>query len=321
MSANRSPHAETFDVLVVGGGPAGLNGALMLARSRRSVVVVDAGFPRNARAEGVHGLLGHDGLPPAELLKRGRDEVRRYGGHLKTGEVTRLTREDGLFVAAIDDAGWVKARRVLVTTGLADTLPDIAGMEARWGHDVLHCPYCHGWEVRDKAIGVLASGSNSVHQALLFRQLSDDVLYLSHTWPPSEDEVAQLTARGIPIVQGEVTALEVAKDQLTGVRLASGELVRRAALVVSPRTLALARFLDDLGLEPAEHPSGLGQSILVDASWATTVPGVWAAGNATDPTAQVGTSAAAGAMAGIRINADLVAEDTRVAMEAMSGRG
>src|SRR5689334_13038452 len=140
-----------YDVAVVGGGAAGLNGALMLARSRRSVAVIDAGEPRNAPAEGVHGLLGREGMPPAELLALGREEVRSYGGHVVTSRVTGAARKDDGFVLALDDGREVRARRLLVTTGLVDELPDVPGLRELWGSDVIHCPYCHGWEVRDKA--------------------------------------------------------------------------------------------------------------------------------------------------------------------------
>ena len=307
---------DGYDVIVVGGGAAGLNGALVLARSRRSVVVIDAGAPRNAPAEAVHGLLGHDGIPPSELLARGRAEVQRYGGEVRSGEVARATRNDDRFTVDLSDGTSLRSGRLLVTTGLVDKLPDVPGVQERWGRDVLHCPYCHGWEVRDRAIGVLATGPNSIHQALLFRQLSDDVTYFSHTRPPHGDEAAQLRSRGIPIVDGDVASLEVAGDRLAGVRLQTGVVVEREALVVSTRMVARAGFLADLGLTPTEHPTGLGEILEVDASGSTTVPGVWAAGNVTDPAAQVGSAAAAGAWAAARINADLVAQDTRRALEA-----
>jgi thioredoxin reductase len=196
---------DGYDVVVIGGGPAGLNGALMLARSRRSVAVVDAGDPRNRRAEGVHGLLGHDGIPPAELIERGRSEVRRYGGQVVTGEVTRAVRDGDRFIVTIAGGRSVRARRLLVTTGLVDELPDVPRVRERWGREVIHCAYCHGWEVRDQAIGVLASGPMSVHQALLFRQLSDDVIYFSHMMPPSDEQAEQLASRGIRVVDGETT--------------------------------------------------------------------------------------------------------------------
>lgn len=306
---------ESYDVVVIGGGPAGLNGALMLARSRRSVLVIDAGEPRNTPAEGVHGLLGHDGIPPTELLERGRREVRRYDGQVASGLVTRAARNEGGFVVVLADGRSIRARRLLVTTGLIDELPDVPGVQGRWGRDVLHCPYCHGWEVRDRAIGVLASGPNSTHQALLFRQLSDDVVYFSHAMPPEDEQAQQLAARGIRMVDGEVASLEIVDDFLTGVRMRDGALIDRDILVVSTRMVAQASFLADLGLKPTEHPSGLGEHIEVDAGGLTDVPGVWAAGNVTDLAAQVGSSAAAGAWAAIRINADLVAEDTLRALK------
>ncbi|MEV8440063.1 NAD(P)/FAD-dependent oxidoreductase [Actinosynnema sp. NPDC051121] len=306
----------SYDVVVVGGGAAGLNGALMLARSRRSVAVIDAGSPRNAPADGVHGLLARDGMPPAELLDLGRAEVRRYGGHVVDGEVTAVTREDDRFMVALADGRAVRARRLLVTTGLVDELPAVPGVRERWGRDVVHCPYCHGWEVRDQAIGVLATGPTAVHQALLFRQLSADVTLFSHTQPPTAEQAEQLTARGIDVVAGEVAAVEVAGDRIVGVRLADGRAVAREVVVVASRMVARAGFLAALGLRAVPHPSGMGEHVPADATGRTDVPGVWVAGNVTDLSAQVGTSAAAGATAGAHLNADLIAEETRLAVEA-----
>ncbi|MFI9008223.1 NAD(P)/FAD-dependent oxidoreductase [Actinosynnema sp. NPDC053489] len=306
--------ADGCDVVVVGGGAAGLSGALMLARSRRSVVVVDAGSPRNAPADGVHGLLARDGMPPAELLARGREEVRGYGGHVVPGEVEAVTRVGAGFVVALADGRSVLARRLLVTTGLVDELPDVPGLRERWGRDVVHCPYCHGWEVRDRAIGVLATGPTAVHQALLFRQLSADVVVFSHTHPPTAEQAGQLAARGVDVVAGEVAAVEVAGDRVVGLRLADGRTVGREVVVVASRMVARAGFLDALGLRTAPHPSGMGEHVPADATGRTDVPGVWVAGNVTDLSAQVGASAAAGATAGAQINADLIAEETRQAV-------
>lgn len=303
------------DVVVIGGGPAGLNGALILARSRRQVVVVDSGEPRNAPADGIHGLLGHDGTPPPQLLERGRAEVRGYGGQVVDGRVTRAARGADGFVVELEDGRSLHARRLLVTAGVIDELPGIPGLRERWGQDVLHCPYCHGWEVRDEAIGVLSSGPNSIHQALLFRQLSDDVVYLGHTMPPEQEQARQLAARSIQIIDGEVSAVEADNGRLVGVRLSDGTLIERDVVVVSPRLRARASFLSELGLTPTEHPSGLGEHVRVDPTGQTEVPGVWAAGNLADPAAQVGGSAAAGALAAIRINADLVQEDTHRALK------
>ncbi|MEU1844451.1 NAD(P)/FAD-dependent oxidoreductase [Micromonospora sediminicola] len=308
---------DGYEVLVIGGGAAGLSGALMLARARRSVLVVDAGSPRNAPADGVHALLARDGMPPAELLARGRDEVRGYGGHLLTGVVEAVSRDDDGFDVTLADGRRVRAAHLLVTTGLVDELPEVPGLRERWGRDVVHCPYCHGWEVRDQAIGVLGSGPLSVHQALLFRQWSDDVVYLRHTAPPLTDEQAeQLAARGVPVVEGEVAAVEVAGDRLTGLRLRDGRTVAREVLTVAPRMVARAGFLTGLGLRPVPHASGAGEYVPADPTGRSEVPGVWVAGNVTDLSAQVGAAAAAGAWTAAMINADLMAEETRRAVEA-----
>ena len=306
-----------LDVVVIGGGAAGLSGALMLARARRSVVVVDAGTPRNAPAAGVHGLLGRDGTPPAGLLDRGRAEVRSYGGEIVRGEVETVERDGDRFAVRVAGGGTLRARRLLVTTGLVDELPDVPGLRERWGRDVVHCPYCHGWEVRDRAIGVLATGPMSVHQALLFRQWSADVTLFTHRAPaPDPEQAERLAARGIAVVTGEVAALEVAGDRLTGVRLADGTVIAREVVAVAPRMVARAGLLESLGLRAVEHPSGAGEHVPADPTGRTEVAGVWVAGNVTDLTAQVGAAAAAGAFAAAQINVDLVTEETDAAVAA-----
>jgi thioredoxin reductase len=311
-----------YDVVVLGGGAAGLNGALMLARARRSVLVIDAGTPRNAPAEGVHGLFARDGMPPAKLLEIARAEVQRYGGHAVAGEVTHVSRDDGGFTVTSTDGTVVRGRRLLVTTGLVDELPDVPGLRARWGRDVVHCPYCHGWEIRDQAIGVIASGPLSVHQALLFRQWSDDVVFFTHTSPaPAHEQTEQLAARGIRVVEGEVTSIETVEDRLVGLRLEDGTLLERQAVAVAPRMTARTDFLAALGLHPTAHPSGVGEHIAADPTGRTEVPGVWVAGNVTDLSAQVGAAAAAGASAAAHINADLVTEETQQAVLLARTRG
>jgi thioredoxin reductase len=321
MQVTDAQELVTYDIVVVGGGAAGLGGALMLCRSRRSVLVVDAGEPRNAPAPGVHGFLTRDGMDPAALLEAGREEVRSYGGELLDGHVASAGSVDGGFAVTLEDGRRVGARRLLVTTGLVDELPDVPGVRERWGRDVLHCPYCHGWEVRDRPVGILASGPMAMHQALLFRQLTEDLTLFLHTAPePTDEEAGQLAARDITVVEGEVASLEVHEDRITGVRLQNGEVVPRGAVVVGPRFAARAGMLAGLGLETTGHPSGMGEYVEAGATGLTAVPGVWVAGNVTDPTAQVLGSANAGAMAGAAINADLVAEDTRESVAARRDR-
>ncbi|MEU6269775.1 NAD(P)/FAD-dependent oxidoreductase [Saccharopolyspora shandongensis] len=315
---------ETVDAVVIGGGAAGLNGALMLARSRRSVVVIDGGTPRNAPAEGVHGLLGLDGTPPAKLLRRGREEVRRYGGQLVTGEVTfavpaALSADgDPRFAITLADGSLVKARRVLVATGLRDVLPGIPGLAPHWGRGVVHCPYCHGWEVRDEPIGVLAVGPASVHHALLFRQLTEDLVYFTRGIDLDEDTRARFDARGIRVIDTPVAEVQSDGNGITGVLLTDGHVVSRRVLAVVTTTLARVDGLDGLRLPMEDLPGGMGRRFVTGMAGTTEVPGVWVAGNATDLTAQVGASAAAGALAGAHINAHLATADTNAALAAAS---
>jgi thioredoxin reductase len=305
---------ETYDVVVVGGGAAGLSGALTLARARRAVLVIDAGEPRNRPASGVHGFLTRDGLPPGELVALGRADVERYGGTVVDGRVTALAGSEGAFTVTLEDGRALGARRLLVTTGLVDELPDVEGLPELWGKDVVHCPYCHGYEVRDEPIGVLSAGPLSVHLAQLFRQWSADVTFFLHTGPrPSAEEADGLAARAIAVVEGEVAALETEAGRMRGVRLASGEVVPRRVLAVSTGLIARAGLLAGIGLEPTDHAAG--QRIEADATGRTAVPGVWVAGNVTDLMAWVASAASAGVMAGAAINNDLVADDTRVAVE------
>jgi thioredoxin reductase len=321
MRATDGQVSVKYDVVVVGGGGAGLSGALTLARARRSVLVVDAGEPRNAPASGVHGFLTRDGVNPAALLEAGRAEVRRYGAELLDGRVASAERVEDGFVVTLDDGNSVGARRLLVATGLVDVLPDVPGLRERWGRDVLHCPYCHGWEVRDQSIGVLASGPRATHQALLFRQWTADVTLFLHTAPrPTDEEAEGLAARGIAIVEGEVASLEVVEDRLVGVRMGSGEVIARRVVAVMPRFVARAKMLAGLGLETTVHPLGVGEHVEADVTGLTAVPGVWVSGNVADLMAQVVGAAEAGVRAGAAINADLVAEDTDRAVTAYRAR-
>jgi len=260
----------------------------------------------------VHNFLTRDGAPPAEIHAAGRGEVTRYGGRVCDARVTALSRDGGRFRAEIGGRA-VAARRLLVATGLRDELPGVPGLAARWGKDVVHCPYCHGWEVRDKRIGVLATGPVAMHQVLLFRQLSPHVTLLRHTGPvPAGEESGQLAALGVAVVEGVVEEIEASADRLTGARLAGGRRVPLDVVAVAPRFLARAELLAPLGLSPVEIRAGeyvAGTRIEADATGATAVPGVWVAGNLADPQAQVVTSAAAGLAAGAAINLDLATED------------
>ncbi len=311
---------DTYDVVVVGGGAAGLSGALALGRARRTVLVVDGGLPRNAPAAAMHNYLGRHGTPPGDLLAAGRAEAAGHGVQLVPAEAVAARIVSAGFVVELAGERAVRARRLLVTTGLVDELPAVQGLRELWGRDVLHCPYCHGWEVRDQPVGVLSTGPFAVHQALMWRQWSPDVTLFLHTGPaPTPQEAEQLAARGVDLVAGEVSQLELTGGRLHGVRLASGEVVPRTALVVSPRFTARSGVLSSLGLLSVEQELNghvYGSAVPADASGGTAVRGVWVAGNVTDLRAQVVVAAAAGLAAAVAINSDLITEDTRRAVEA-----
>lgn len=314
--------ADRADVVVIGGGAAGLAAALMLGRSRRSVVVIDAGEPRNAPAAHMHGYLGHDGLPPSDLLAIGRDEVRSYGGEVRHGRVTAVRGglPDGFTVETADGAV-VAARRVVLATGLVDVLPDIPGIAEQWGRGVIHCPYCHGWEHRDQRIVVLATGPAGVHQTMLFRQLTERLTLVLHDGSePDAPTARQLGGRGVTIVRERAAEVVTgATGALTGVRLANGDVLDADAVVVGARMVARADAVASLGLTTSVVANGMAEVIETDDGGATAVAGVYAAGNATNARAQVLNAAAEGAMVGATINADLAEEDMTLATRAPTG--
>ncbi|GAA3877810.1 NAD(P)/FAD-dependent oxidoreductase [Streptomyces sedi] len=312
-----------YDVAVIGGGPAGLSGALVLARSRRGVLVIDAGEPRNAPSAHAHNYLTRDGAPPAEILAAGRREVRGYGAEILSpvSVVAAESLGDGsgapLFRLGLSDGRSVTARRLLVATGVRDELPDVPGLAAHWGASVLHCPYCHGWEARDQPIALLASNGLAAHMGLLWSQWSDDVTLVTHTAPASaldDAKRARLAAAGVRVVDDRADGVAVDADgALSGLTLAGGGSVPCLAVVVSPRSTVRLGPLAALGLEPAEvvmEGDVLGTQIETDPTGRSPVPGIWVAGNAASPHEHVVGSAAAGVRAGAMINMDLIEADT-----------
>jgi thioredoxin reductase len=296
---------SSFDVAVIGGGAAGLSAALVLSRARRSVVVVDAGSPRNAPAAHMHGYLSRDGFPPADLLAAGRREVAGYGGTLMAGTVTALVRvAPSAFWVMLADGECVSARRLLVTTGLRDELPDIPGLQDRWARDVLHCPYCHGYEVRDRRLGVIGGSPGAVRYAQIVRQWSRDVVYVTPPDVLSAVERARFAARGVELVDGRITQLVIKEDRLIGVEMGDGGVVPCEALFVPPRFVPRHQLLVSIGC--AVDSEGW---VSVDPTGRTSVPGVWAAGNVVDPRAQVITAAGSGSASAIALNGDLVDEE------------
>ncbi|MGW3096853.1 NAD(P)/FAD-dependent oxidoreductase [Streptomyces sp. NPDC001102] len=298
---------EQYEVIVVGGGAAGLSAALVLGRARRRTLVVDAGEPRNAPAAHMHGYLTRDGMPPAEFLAAGREEIARYGVDLVRDRAVDVAPG---FTVSLASGRTVRGRRLVVATGLKDQPPAVPGVAERFGRDVLHCPYCHGWEVRDRAFGVLATTPMGVHQALMVSQWSKDVTFFLHTVQErdlTDDDLRRLAAAGVKVVPGEVAGLAVEDDRLTGVRLADGTTHAREVLFVAPRAEPRTDLLERLGAELRETP--FGAYPVVDETGLTTVPGVWAAGNAMGFAEQVVNAAAGGYRAGATINGELLMTD------------
>ncbi|WP_327347230.1 NAD(P)/FAD-dependent oxidoreductase [Streptomyces europaeiscabiei] len=303
---------EQYEVIVIGGGTAGLSAALVLGRARRRTLVVDAGEPRNAPAAHMQGFLSRDGMPPAEFLAVGREEIARYGVELVRGRAVEVTRgDDGRsFTVTLADGRSPRARRLVVATGLKDELPTVPGVAERFGRDVLHCPYCHGWEVRDQPFGVLATTATSVHQALMVSQWSKDVILFLHEVPEtdlSDDDLRRLAAAGVSVVPGEVEGLVVTEDRLTGVRLTDGTVRDRSVLFTAPRPIPQTSLLEKLGADLNETPFGAYPT--VDPTGLTTVPGVWAVGNAMGFSEQVVNAASSGYRAGATINGELLMTD------------
>ncbi|MGA5440229.1 NAD(P)/FAD-dependent oxidoreductase [Streptomyces griseoincarnatus] len=305
-----------YDVVVVGGGAAGLSAALVLGRARHRTLVVDAGEPRNAPSAHMQGYLSRDGMPPAEFLGLGREEIARYGVELVRDRVTDVAGGED-FTVALERGGGVRARRIVVATGLKDEMPDVPGVAGRFGRDVLHCPFCHGWEVRDEPFGVLASSPAGVHQTLMVSRWSKDVTFFLHRVAEeelSDLDLRRLAAAGVDVVPGEVAGLVVEDDRLTGVQMADGTVHSRSVVFVAPRPVPQTGLLERLGAEMDETP--FGTYPVVDPNGLTSVPGVWAAGNAIGFTEQVVHAASGGYRAATAIVGDLRMADLDAALGA-----
>lgn len=302
---NAQQDDRVWDVAILGGGPAGLSAALILARARRSVIVIDGGAPRNAPAVAAHGLLGQEGVNPLELLEKGREEAASYGARITQANVERASGSaDGGFALELDDGSAVRAGQLLIATGVRDELPAVPGLVERWGRDVVHCPYCHGWEIRDQRIGLLATGPMSAMQALLFRQWSERMQFFPNGIEFPVDQLEKLRAVGVTIVAGKMGRVEVSDDQLTGVLIDDENRIELDALAVPALTRARLDGLEGLGVELAENAAGV--VLVADAAGHTSVTGIWAAGNVVNPGMQVSESAANGARVAMTINTEMV---------------
>ena len=319
---------ELWDSIIIGGGTSGLAAAQALGRSRRRTLVIDAGSPRNRFADHMHTVLGHDGTPPAELLRTGRAEAARYGVILHPGRVKQVRDADGsaedsqknprrprTLAVTLEDGQQLFARTVIAATGVSDHLPEIPGLAERWGRSVLHCPYCHGWEVRGQRLGVLATSALGLHQAELLRQWSDHLTFFSAGAGELDAEtVARLESRGVGIEPTPVAGLLGEGDALSAVALEDGRRVSVDALFTAADLVPHDAFLSPLGLARGE--TMVGSFIEADQFGKTSHDRVWAPGNLSAPMANVPMAASAGTMAGAMANMTLVSEDFDLAQEA-----
>lgn len=322
MGSDRPRLAERrCDVAVIGGSAAGLAAALQLGRQRRRVIVVDAGQPRNAPAAHVHGYLGHEGRSPGEFLAIARDEVRSYGGEVVLGVALDVSATAaGDFRVELTGGKAVLARRVLAATGIVDQLPAIEGVAEQWGQGVIHCPFCHGFEVRDRRIVQIVTQPLGLHQASLFFPLTRDHTLVLHNEAVTGDhpDLERFRAAGVAVVEGPALQIVIEDGQVVAVELADGTRLDADAVVVGTRFAPRDEPFRSLGLALVEHPSGVGRVVVADSRGATSVPGVYAAGNLVDPGQQLLHAAASGSWAGAMISADLAHEDVAVGRRSAS---
>lgn len=297
---------ERFDVLIVGGSFAGLSAAIQLGRARRSVAVLDAGEPRNRFAAHSHGFLGQDGRPPHEILAEARGQVERY----PTVRILRARATDATVVVVGFEVrtpdSRLSARRLILATGVRDVLPEVEGLRERWGEGVFHCPYCHGYEVRGRPLGVLGADAAAVHQAILLRDWSSDVVVLTNGRPPGEG-LEKLERRGIRIDERPIARLVGEGRSVSRVEFADGDDRALDGLLVRTDPVPNGTLHEALGCRTAATP--MGTILEVDAMQETTVSGVFAAGDLARAPHAVSFAVAGGTMAAVAAHRSLLTED------------
>lgn len=287
-----------YDTIVVGGSFAGLSAAMQLARARQKILVIDAGSPRNRFADEAHGFLGQDGRAPAAIMRDARCQLQRYSTvEMLSGEACDAAAIEEGFIVGLANGGERRSRRLVLATGVIDELPAIPGMAERWGATVLHCPYCHGYEVRNLPLGVIAAHPMSVHQAILIPDWGPTTYFTQGQFELEPAELQAFVARGIAVEQSPVVELLGDAPALSGVRLADGRIVELAAVFTAPRTRPAAPLAAMLDCAHEDGPTG--PYVKVDQWGAITVPGVWAAGDAATPMHNATLASAVGVLAGI----------------------
>tara|TARA_R100000005_G_scaffold95741_2_gene78497 strand:+ start:10395 stop:11312 length:918 start_codon:yes stop_codon:yes gene_type:complete len=285
------------DVIIIGGSFAGLAAAIQLARARKNVVVVDTGSPRNRFAATSHGFPGQDGRPPYEIQANLRKELAAYAtATFRNTAVVSILRQDGRFLNKLDDGSQITARRIILAYGVRDKLPELPGLSERWGKSVLHCPYCHGFELNQQPIGVLATGDKAVHQAMMLPDWGPTTLFTQGRIALSPEETEALSIRKVQIEDTPVVELTGPSPALEGVRLQDGREIPLAGLFLAPATSLACDLAKQLGCATTDGPTG--PYLKVDMMQATSVAGVFAAGDLASPMPNATLAAAAGVIAG-----------------------
>lgn len=293
-----------YDAIIVGGSFAGLSAAMQLARGRREVCIIDAGRPRNRFADHSHGFFGQDGVPPLEMIAQAKAKVLAYPTvHFIQGEVVTAQKNESHFTVTVASGEKIEGSKLVLASGVSDTLPELPGLQERWGKTVIHCPYCHGYEYAGASLGVLNAMPMSSHQALLVPDWGPTTFFLNGKEMSDADTLRKLDLRNVKIEPAAIVGLEGDAPKLTGVRLVDGRVIRIAALFVAPRT-QISPLADQLGCVIEEGP--MGPSIKVDEQKMTSVPGVFAAGDTARAMHNATFASADGVMVGSAVHRSLI---------------
>lgn len=300
-----------YDVIIIGAGPAGLSAALVLGRCRRRVLVCDTGNPRNAASRAMHGFLSRDGIPPAEFLRIAREQMQPYDTvELRDVEVTVAVCRDSRFHVTLADGSTLQSRKLLIATGVVDNVPDIPGFREAYGTSVFHCPYCDGWEVRDRPLAIYGRGERGLGLSLEMTGWSRDLVLC--TDGPAEipaEGLARLERAGIRVREDRLVRLEGRTGDDDRLRLerilfASGEPLDREALFFTTGQTQHSDLVTRLGCVMTDKGT-----VWTGKYEAAHLPGLYVAGDASRAVQWVVVAAAEGAEAAFAINTDLLKED------------
>lgn len=301
-----------YDVVVVGGGPAGLSAALVLGRACLKVLICDSGNGRNAPAAGVHGFLTRDGTPPAELRRIGREQLKSYDVRFHDGRATNAAKTSAGFEVTLDGAKVVACRKLILATGMADVLPEIPGLRELWGNGAIHCPYCHGWEYRGRSWAYLAPPNAAVEVATLLLGWTNQLTLLTNGPAGlSPEDQAWLEEHAIEVVEGRVERLEGDGRQLRAIRLEGGRRLERDVLFVQTRLRQSSDLPERLGCELVADGPKAGM-VRTDPFGATSVEGLYVVGDASEAgVPSVASAVAEGSVAAAFASKAIFAENAR----------